>query len=85
MDEPKDREEALAGLLNGAVFTFLGGAFPVFMIWQIAADWQNFASGGHEMTQTEAGQGVGLTFISLLLLRLGLRMLRLNGAALRRL
>tara|TARA_R110002124_G_scaffold264705_1_gene431398 strand:+ start:885 stop:1142 length:258 start_codon:yes stop_codon:yes gene_type:complete len=85
MDTPGDKEDAFAGLLNGTMFTLFGGAFPALMIWSVTTDWHTWTAGDHAMTRTEAGQGVTLLVISLLLLRFGLRMLWLNGTALRRL
>lgn len=33
MDEPRNKEDALAGLLNGTMFTLLGGIFPAVVAW----------------------------------------------------
>ena len=85
MDTPRDKEDAFAGLLNGTMITLFGGAFPAFMIWNVATDWHTWIAGDHVMTRTEFSQGVTLLIVSLLMLRFGLRMLWLNGMALRRL
>ncbi|HEY0598532.1 hypothetical protein [Brevundimonas sp.] len=85
MEEPKNKEDALAGLLNGTMFTLLGGIFPAVVAWWLATEWQTVAAGNHAMTATEAMQGIGLTLVSVAILRFGFRMLLRNGAALRRL
>ncbi|WP_417231735.1 hypothetical protein [Brevundimonas sp.] len=85
MDTPKDKEDASAGLLNGTMITLIGGAFPALLTWSVVTDWHTWIAGDHTMTRTEATQGVTLLIVSLLMLRFGLRMLWLNGSALRRL
>ncbi|WP_426028819.1 hypothetical protein [Brevundimonas sp. TWP2-3-4b2] len=85
MEEPKNKEDALAGLLNGTMFTLLGGIFPAVVAWWLATDWRTVAAGNHTMTATEAMQGIGLTLVSVAILRFGIRMLLRNGATLRRL
>lgn len=85
MEEPKTKEEALAGLLNGTMFTLMGGIFPAIVVWWLVADWRTVVAGDHTMTATEATQGIGLTLVSVGILRFGTQMLRLNGAAWRRL
>lgn len=85
MEEPKNKEDALAGVLNGTMITLLGGNFPAIVILQLATDWRTMAAGNHTMTSTEAIQGIGLTLISVAILRFGIRMLLRNGAALRKL
>lgn len=85
MEEPQSKEDALAGLLNGTMFTLLGGAFPAVVVWWLATDWRTVAAGNHMMTAPEAMQGVGLTLASAAILRFGIRMFLRNGAALRRL
>lgn len=85
MDEPKNKEDAMAGILNGTMLALLGGIFPAVLAWWLATDWRTVAAGNHTMTATEAMQGIGLTLVSVAILRLGVRMLVRNGAALRRL
>lgn len=87
MEEPEDLETACAGMLNGAMITLLGAAFPVALAWAVLSRWPEFAAGVPEMTRTEALQGgQAITFLvtSVFILRFGLRLFWRNAAYLRR-
>ena len=85
MDEPQDKENALAGLLTGTMFSALGGMFPALLAWSVATRWQAVISGNHTMTSTEAIQGVGLLAASLPILCYGVKMVIANARAFKRL
>lgn len=85
MEQPEDKENALAGLLTGLMLTLLGGALPALLFWFVATHWEAVISGRHTMTSLEAVQGAAALAFSVPVLRFGMRMLKLNGAALLRL
>ncbi|MBL0946976.1 hypothetical protein [Brevundimonas sp.] len=85
MEPPKDKEQALAGLLNGTMVTMLASVLPAVMIWQIARHWREMLSAGLVDTAIDSALGIGLLVASISALRFGVRMLRLNWTALRRL
>ncbi len=88
MEQPKDKEEALAGLLNGTMVTLLGGAFPALFFWQVGQHWREILGGDFLDGGTDSAQSIGaltLSLYSFFIIRSGIRMLRLNWAALRRL
>lgn len=84
MEDVRSKDGDWAGLLNGVMFSLLGGAFPAFFVWQIATNWREWIDGRHAMTTTEAAQGVGLTLVSIGILRFGIRLIRQYAVALRR-
>lgn len=85
MEQPQDKENALAGLLTGLMLTLSGGAFPALLIWFVATHWEAVISGSHTIPSVQAMQGVGALAFSAPVFRFGVRMLTLNAAALRRL
>lgn len=85
MDEPQDKENAMAGLLTGIMLTMLGGAFPALLIWDVISHWEAVTSGSRTMTYSQAVQGVGLLAVSLPIFRSGTKMVKVNATGLRRL
>jgi hypothetical protein len=85
MDEPRDKEDALAGLLNGTIFSVLGGAFPALLLWSVVTDWESVISRSHAMTSAEALQGVVLLAVSFPVLRYGIKMVTVSARAFQRL
>jgi hypothetical protein len=85
MEPPKDKEEALAGLLNGTMVTLLASAFPVVIVWQIAIHWREMLSAAWADTATDSALAIGLLLPSISAIRYGIRTLHLNWTALRRL
>lgn len=83
MERPRDKEEALAGLLNGTMITLLGAALPAMVVWTVAKDWQEI------MTDVLHNPGLmsapAVLIGSLYMIRFGLRMLHLNWTCLRKL
>lgn len=84
MEPPKDKEEALAGLLNGTMVTLLASVFPVVIVWQIAIHWREILSADLADTAADSASGAGLLVASIFALRYGIRMLRLNWTAFQR-
>ena len=72
MEEPDDIETAWAGILNGAMISLLGSAFPAILLWTAATRWQAWTSSG--MTTPEVLQGLALTGVSAQILWFGVRM-----------
>lgn len=85
MEPPKDKEEALAGLLNGTMVTVLASVLPAVMVWQITRHWREMLSADLAGAATDSASGIGLLVASIFALRYGIRMLHLNWMALRRL
>lgn len=85
MEEPQDKENAVAGLLTGIMFSLLGGAFPTLLMWFAATHWASVISSSRTMTSVETIQGVGLLAVSLPILRYGVKMVMVNAKAFRRL
>jgi hypothetical protein len=85
MEPAKDKEEALAGLLNGTMVTLLASVLPTAMVWQIARHWREMLSASLTDTATDSALGIGLLVASISALRYGIRTLHLNWTALRRL
>lgn len=83
MDQPKDKEEALAGLLNGTMVTLLASAFPVVIVWQIAIHWREMLSAAWADTATDSALAIGLLLPSISAIRYGIRTLHLNWTGLR--
>ena len=83
MEDPDTIEDAWAGLLNGAIFTLLGAAFPVFLLWEFTTHWRDVIAGSHSMTATEMVQGIFLTGLSVQLSRFGISMVARHAAWLR--
>lgn len=83
MEQPRNAEEALAGLLNGVMFTLLGGAGPGILAWQAFTDWPAFTSGLHAMTAQEAMQGFTLLAFGLPVASFGVRLFWRNITFLR--
>lgn len=83
MEPPKDKEEALAGLLNGTMITLLGGALPTLFVWMIAKNWQQIMADVLHFPGLLSAPAALIG--SLYILRYGLRMLRMNWTSLRRL
>lgn len=80
MDTPRDKEDALAGALNGVMFTLLGAAGPGLLLWQVVTRWPEAAMRFQTMTAAEAMQGVALFTFSLPAAGFGVRLLRRNMA-----
>lgn len=81
------KDEAWAGLLNGAMIIALSAAFPAFLLWRAANVWPDWVMSFEAMTARDAlqgGQAVGLTLLSLGGVRLGARLVRQHLALLRR-
>lgn len=88
MEPPKDKEEALAGLLNGTMVTLLGGAFPALFLWQVGRHWQEILGGHFLDGGVDNAQDIGaltLSVYSFFIIRSGIRMLHLNSTSLRKL
>jgi len=83
MEPPKDKEEALAGLLNGTVITLLGGAMPALFILAVTQNWRDVFSGDLTAISTDTSLAIGILMFSPGMIRYGLRMLRLNWTSLR--
>lgn len=83
MEPPRDKEEALAGLLNGTMVTLLASVFPVVIVWQIVRHWREMLSADMAGAATDSASGIGLLVASIFALRYGIRMLRLNWTTLR--
>ena len=83
MEPPKDKEEALAGLLNGTLFTLLGCALPAVFILALTRNWRDLLGGDFSAISTDTSLAVGILLVSPRLIRLGLRTLRLNWTGLR--
>lgn len=83
MEPPKDKEQALAGLLNGTMITLLGAALPAMVVWTVAKDWQQIMADVLHNASLLSAPAVLIG--SLYMLRFGVRMLRLNWTALRKL
>jgi hypothetical protein len=83
MEPPRDKEEALAGLLNGTVITLLGGAMPTVFIVALTRNWRDLLAGDLTAISTDTSLAIGALVLSPRILRYGLRMLRLNWTALR--
>ncbi|MBU2167602.1 MAG: hypothetical protein KKF88_07175 [Alphaproteobacteria bacterium] len=81
MEPPKDKEEALAGLLNGTVITLLGGALPTLFVWMIVKNWQQIMADVLHFSGLLSAPAALIG--SFYMLRYGLRMLRLNWMSLR--
>ncbi|MBO9502496.1 hypothetical protein [Brevundimonas sp. A19_0] len=84
MEPPKDKEEALAGLLNGTMVTLLGCAFPAVFILALTRNWRDLLGGDFSAISTDASLAVGILLFSPWLIRFGLRTLRLNWSAFQR-
>lgn len=81
------KDEAWAGLLNGAMIIALSAAIPAFLLWRAATAWPDWVVSFEAMTSRDAmqgGQAVGLTLLSLGGIRLGARLVRQHLAELRR-
>lgn len=75
MEDPDGQESAWADLLNGGMFTLLGGALPAIFVWQVFAHWGHWTL--PEMTAkalVPAVQLLVLALISVRVLWFGLRM-----------
>jgi hypothetical protein len=83
MEPPRDKEEALAGLLNGTVITLLGGAMPTMFIVALTRNWRDLLAGDLTAISTDTSLAIGALVLSPRILRYGIRMLRLNWTALR--
>lgn len=83
MEPPKDKEEALAGLLNGTMVTLLGGALPAVFIVALTRNWRDLFGGDLTAISTDTSLAIGILLLSPRLIRFGLRTLRLNWAGLR--
>ena len=83
MEPPKDKEQALAGLINGTMITLLGGALPALVVWTVVKDWQQIMADVLHNAGLLSAPAVLIG--SLYMLRYGIRMLHLNWTALRRL
>ncbi len=84
MEPPKDKEEALAGLLNGTMVTLLGSALPAVFILALTRNWRDLLGGDFSAISTDASLAVGILLFSPGLIRFGLRTLRLNWTAFQR-
>lgn len=80
MEMPRDKEDALAGALNGVMFTLLGAAGPGLLLWQVVTHWPEAAMRFQSMTAAQAMQGVALLTFSLPVAGFGVRLLRRNMA-----
>ncbi|MDP3401499.1 MAG: hypothetical protein Q8R97_10290 [Brevundimonas sp.] len=85
MEQPKDKEEALAGLLNGTVITLLGGAMPALFILVVTQNWRDLLGGDFLALSSDTMLAVGVLMFSPRTIRFGLRMLHLNWTSLRKL
>jgi len=83
MEPPKDKEEALAGLLNGTMVTLLGVAPPALFILVVTQNWRDLFGGDLTAISTDTSLAIGILMFSPRLIRFGLRTLRLNWAGLR--
>ena len=83
MEPPQDKEEALAGLLNGSIFTLLGCALPAVVIVALTRNWRDLIGGDFAAISTDTSLAVGILLFSPRLIRFGLRTLRLNWTGLR--
>ena len=83
MEPPRDKEEALAGLLNGTVITLLGGAMPTVFIVALTRNWRDLLASDLTAISTDTSLAIGALVLSPRILRYGMRMLRLNWTALR--
>tara|TARA_R110002020_G_scaffold361587_1_gene574083 strand:+ start:252 stop:509 length:258 start_codon:yes stop_codon:yes gene_type:complete len=85
MEPPKDKEEALAGLLNGTVITLLGAALPALFILVVTQNWRDLLGGDFLALSSDTMLAVGVLMFSPRTIRFGLRMLHLNWTSLRKL
>jgi len=85
MEQPKDKEEALAGLLNGTMVTLLGMAPPALFLVAVTWNWRDLLAGDLFTLSTDTSLAIGALVISPRILRYGLRLLHLNWTSLRRL
>lgn len=83
MEPPKDKEQALAGLLNGTMVTLLASVFPVVIVWQVALHWRETLSADLADIATDSAFGIGLLVSSISAVRYGIRTLHLNWTSLR--
>lgn len=76
VDVPETAEDATAGILNGVMILTIGMAFPVLAVWQVIAQWGvwTFEPGSDMVADT--AQVAGLSYISFLLVRTGVRLIR---------
>lgn len=83
MEPPRDKEEALAGLLNGTVITLLGAAPPALFLVAVTWNWRDLLAGDLLTLSTDTSLAIGALVLSPRILRYGIRMLRLNWTTLR--
>lgn len=83
MKPPKDKEEALAGLLNGTMVTLLGSALLALLIVAVMWKWRDLRDGDPYAVATLIAAATGGLILCPRMILFGLRALRLNWATLR--
>lgn len=84
MEKPETLDHAWAGVLNGAMATLLGAAFPVVLVWAVVHQWQTLVWEWRTFATWETAGAVCLMFTSFRVVRYGVRHLRENAALLRK-
>ncbi|MDZ4361995.1 hypothetical protein [Brevundimonas sp.] len=77
---PETVEDATAGLLNGVMILAIGMAFPVLVVWQVMAQWGVWTFEAGSDLITDALQVAGLSYLSFLFVRTGVRLIRKSVA-----
>jgi hypothetical protein len=75
-DVPETVEDATAGLLNGVMILAIGMAFPVLVVWQVIAQWGAWTFEPDSDLVADAAQVAGLSYLSFLFVRTGVRLIR---------